>query len=140
MLELGCGDERSVSPGCGYDAGIKNPIKHTEFRQVEADMVAAKRAGDSHGYGYDIGLALSLTLKHGLRVESTPARAQMAAPLRLLHIVDLELRRVLAPIQPRRCAAFQAESASSPRCRGHSTADRGLTHPPRTRSSKGFAM
>ena len=86
------------------------------FRQLEADMAAAKRAGDSHRYGYDIGFALSLTLKQGLRVESTPvpvdARAQMASPLRLLHTVDLQLHRVLATVASGDAQAFQAELAT----------------------------
>lgn len=85
------------------------------FKQLEADMAAAKRAGDNNRYGYDAGVVLSLTFKEGLRVESTPvpvdARAQMAAPLRLLHTVDLELRWVLAAAVAGDRQVFQAESA-----------------------------
>jgi hypothetical protein len=85
------------------------------FKQLEADMAAAKRAGDNARYGYDAGVVLSLAFKEGLRVENTPApvdaRAQMAAPLRLLHTVDLQLRKVLAAAVAGDRQAFQAEAA-----------------------------
>jgi hypothetical protein len=70
------------------------------FKNLEADMAKAKRAGDLHRYAYDFGTILGLTLAQGVRVEKTtvPAdgRAKMAGPLRLLHAVDAQLRRTLA--------------------------------------------
>jgi hypothetical protein len=86
-----------------------------KFKRVEADMAAAKRAGDSHRYAYDLGVVLGLTLKQGTRIEHTPvpvdARTQMAKPLRLLHRVDLQLRQVLTVALAGDVPAFQAESA-----------------------------
>jgi hypothetical protein len=83
-----------------------------KLRSLEADMAAAKKAGDSGRYGYDAGYALALALKEGLRVEhaAVPADAQrqMAAPLRLLHSVDVALRRTLAAAVAGDSRAFAA--------------------------------
>ena len=85
-----------------------------KFKSIESDMAAAKRAGDNHRYAYDAGFALALTLKQGLRVEQAPvpadAQRQMAAPLKLLHSVDLQLRRTLAAAVAGDSQAFVAES------------------------------
>ena len=86
-----------------------------KLKSLEADMAAAKRAGDDHRYGYDFGFALALTFKQDLRVEKTPvpadARHQMAAPLQLLHTVDLQLSRTLAAAVAGDGQAFATESA-----------------------------
>jgi hypothetical protein len=84
------------------------------LKQVESDMLKAKRAGDQHRYGYDLGVMLALTLKEGLRVEQTPvpadARAKMATPLRQLHAVDLALRRTIAAAVQADAQAFTLEA------------------------------
>jgi hypothetical protein len=84
------------------------------FTRYENDMAAAKRAGDSHRYAYDVGALLALTLKETVRVEKAPvpsdARQLMAAPLRLLHTVDLQLRRTIAAAVNADAQAFVTES------------------------------
>lgn len=86
-----------------------------KFKRLESDMTSAKRAGDTHRYAYDFGVALTLTLRQGLQVEKTPvpvdAKAQMAAPLRLLHSVDLRLESTLAAAVKGDAQAFATESA-----------------------------
>jgi hypothetical protein len=114
------GAETSSATGsnaAGYRAQV-NAICRSytpKFRQLLSDMASAKRAGDNHRYAYDIGVAFALTLKQGLRVEKAPvpvdAQRQMAATLRLLHAVDLQLRRTLAAAVNGNAQAFAAESA-----------------------------
>ena len=84
------------------------------FKSLESDLAAAKKAGDERRYGYDLGLMLALTYKQGLRVEHAPvptdARKQMAAPLQLLHSVDLQLRSTLAAAVAGDVQGFATES------------------------------
>lgn len=86
-----------------------------KFTQIEDDMARARRAGDANRSAFDLGLALELTLKQGLRIEKTPvpadARPRMAAPLRLLHAVDLRLQSTLAAIARGDGTAYLAEAA-----------------------------
>jgi hypothetical protein len=83
-----------------------------KLRSLEADMAAAKKAGDTGRYGYDAGYILALALKEGLRVEHaavpTDAQRQMVAPLRRLHSVDVVLRRTLAAAVAGDSRAFAA--------------------------------
>ncbi len=69
------------------------------FTRLENDMAAAKRAGDTHRYAYDVGALLALTLKETVRVEKAPvpldARRRMSATLSLLHTAELQLRRTI---------------------------------------------
>jgi hypothetical protein len=83
------------------------------FKQVEADMVKARRARNEHRYGYDIGFLLGMSLRQGVAIERTPlpadARTQMAKPLHLLHRVDVQLRNVLATVVAGDAGRFQVE-------------------------------
>jgi hypothetical protein len=84
------------------------------FSRYENDMAAAKRAGDNHRYAYDVGALLALTLKETVRVEKAPvpsdARQLMAAPLRLLHTVELQLRRTITAAVNADAQGFVIES------------------------------
>jgi hypothetical protein len=84
------------------------------FTHVESDMAAAKRARDSRRYAYDTGVMLALSLKETVRVEKAPvpsdARQRMAAPLRLLHTVELQLRRTITAAVNADAQAFATES------------------------------
>jgi hypothetical protein len=70
------------------------------LKRVEAAANSARAAGDAHRYAYDVGLLVGISLAEGVRVEKTPvpsdAAARMARPLRLLHRVDVQLRRIVA--------------------------------------------
>jgi len=83
------------------------------FTRLENDMAAARRAGDSRRYAYDVGALLALTLKETVRVQKAPvppdARERMAAPLRLLHTVELQLRRTITAAVNADAQGFAAE-------------------------------
>jgi hypothetical protein len=70
------------------------------LQRLERDMTSAERAGWQARADYDLGVILALTLKQGLQIERIPvpadARAVIAQPLRLLHEVDVQTRRVLS--------------------------------------------
>ena len=70
------------------------------LKRVEAAASSARAAGDAHRYAYDIGVLVGITLAEGVRIEKTPvpsdAATRMARPLRLLHLVDAQLRRIVA--------------------------------------------
>lgn len=84
------------------------------FTRLESDLGAAKRAGDMHRYAYDVGAMLALTLKETVRIEKAPvpsdARQRMAAPLALLHTVELQLRRTITAAVNADAQRFEAES------------------------------
>lgn len=84
------------------------------FRRLESEMATAKRAGDNRRYAYDVGVALALTLKETVRVEKAPvpadAKERMAGPLRLLHTVEIELRRTIVTAVNGDAAGFAIES------------------------------
>ena len=70
------------------------------LKRVEAAASSARAAGDAHRYAYDIGVLVGISLAEGVRIEKTPvpsdAATRMARPLRLLHLVDAQLRRIVA--------------------------------------------
>jgi hypothetical protein len=108
----------AVSPtGSGYRTHVNAICRSytAKFKHYEVDMTAARKKGDVQRYGYDYGVLLGLTLKQGLRVEQEPvpadARAQMAATLKLLHAVDVELRRTIAAAVNGDTATFAVETA-----------------------------
>jgi hypothetical protein len=84
------------------------------FTRLESDMAAAKRAGDSRSYAYDVGALLALSLKETVRVEKAPvpsdARQRMSAPLKLLRTVELQLRRTIAAAVNADAQGFATES------------------------------
>ena len=86
-----------------------------KLRTVAADMAAAEKAGDNKRWGYDVGYALALALKEGLRVERAPvpadAKRQMVAPLRLLHAADVALQHALTAAVAGDTKTFTAEAA-----------------------------
>lgn len=84
------------------------------FTRVEKDMAAAKRAGNSQRYAYDLGVMLALSLKETLRIEKAPvpsdAQERMAATLSVLHASGLQLRRTIAAAVNADAQAFATES------------------------------
>src|ERR1700757_3564963 len=84
-----------------------------KFKKLEADMAPAKRTGDVHRYAYVFGKILGMGLAQGVRVERTPVptdgRTRMAPTLRLLHAVDVQLRRVLLAATSGDQYGFKAE-------------------------------
>jgi hypothetical protein len=108
----------AVSPSASVYRTHVNAICRSytvKFKHYELDMVSARKKGDLNRYGYDYGVLLGLTLKQGLRVEQEPvpadARAQMAGPLKLLHTVDVELKRTITAAVNGDGATFSAETA-----------------------------
>jgi hypothetical protein len=85
----------------------------SRFKGLEADMAKAQRAGNSHRYAYDFGTILGLTLAQGARVEKTPVpsdgRTRMAAPLRILHASDAQLRRTIAAATAGDASRFKSQ-------------------------------
>jgi hypothetical protein len=70
------------------------------IRAAEAEMQTAQAAGEVHGYAYAVGVLVGITYRQGIRVEKTPvptdAAARIARPLRLLHSLDIQLRKIVA--------------------------------------------
>jgi hypothetical protein len=70
-----------------------------KMKRVEADMLAAQKAGNEQRVAFDIGVLIGASLTEGTRVEAVPvpvdARTIMAKPLRLLRNVDAHARRLL---------------------------------------------
>ena len=87
-----------------------------KFKQVEADMARAKAAGNSQRYLYDFGVIVGMGLAEGTRLERAPlpltGAASFVKPLRLLHAVDVQLRKMLASLVARDSAALLSESAA----------------------------
>jgi hypothetical protein len=71
-----------------------------KLKRLETDMASAKRTGDQHRLAYDFGAILGMSLAQGVRIEKTPVpadgRRRMDGTLRLLHKVDLQVRRTIA--------------------------------------------
>jgi hypothetical protein len=73
------------------------------LKKVEANAIAAKKAGDRHQIAYDLGLSLALTLRQDMAIERVPVpqelRRKMAPRLRLLRTIDGLVRRFFASAQ-----------------------------------------
>jgi hypothetical protein len=70
-----------------------------KFKKVEADMLAAQRAGNAQRAAYDVGVLIGGSLAEGTRIEAIPVPADahtvMAKPLRLLRSVDGHAKNLL---------------------------------------------
>ena len=70
------------------------------LKRLEADMTKARRAGDQQRLASDFGAILGMSLVQGVRIEKMPVpadgQARMSGTLRLLHKVDLQVRRTIA--------------------------------------------
>lgn len=103
--------------GSAYRAHVNALCRsYTPRMQVEAaGMTAARAAGDLHRFGYHLGVLMVLALREGLGVERTPvpadAAARMARPLGQLHLVDVQLGRVMSRVLAHDAAGVVAETA-----------------------------
>jgi hypothetical protein len=100
---LSVGDGFASSGGAAAYRNEVNSICRSytpRLKKVEADAIAAKKAGDRHQIAYDLGLGLALTLRQDTAIERVPVPAElqrlMASRLRRLRTIDGLVRRFFA--------------------------------------------
>lgn len=84
-----------------------------KLKRLEADMTKAKRAGDPQRLASDFGAILGMSLAQGAKIERTPVpadgRTRMSGTLRLLHKVDVQVRRTIATASSGDTNGFRAQ-------------------------------